>query len=310
MLFLLTACAIGPIIPDEGDTWTYEPLPVCETEGLTYRPPVKPNLMLVVDRSGSMDTDARWDQVLQMTPYLEAVDPASRLGLTLFPSPASSDRCAIEDGIVVEIDDETGASMRIEDELWATQPAGATPVAASLVDVAVNGRVHDPYRPNIVLLVTDGQPNCVCATGDSGCERDAAIEAADYLVHGEDVPVQLYVIGFGADIDSARETLQGMASVAEDTTGPDNYYEAQDISELVERFSRVTASLEPCLYALDAPVPQDELAVTLNGVELASCTDCDEGYSYDAASGYVELAPVSCRQALIDECPDIVFERM
>ena len=304
MFLLLTACATT--LPEiEEDTWAYEPLPVCETDGIGYRAPVKPNLMLVVDRSGSMETDHRWDQVMAMTPYLEAVEPASRLGLTLFPSPATHDRCEVQDGIVVPIEDAPGAGQAILGELEATRPEGATPVAASLYDVAMNGRINDPYRPNIVVLITDGQPNCACATGDSDCERQAAVDAADHLVNAQG-DTQLYVIGFGTDIDAARETLQEVAAVGEVTTGPDNYYEAESVEELVERFGRVTASLEPCLYALDET--PDAVAVTLDGVALEECDDCDEGFSYDPSSGTIELAPVSCRDALVEECPDILIE--
>ncbi|MCP4808097.1 MAG: hypothetical protein GY884_22360 [Proteobacteria bacterium] len=297
MFLFLAACVTNPANVEE-DTWVYEPLAVCETDGLDYRPPVKPNMMLVVDRSGSMEGDSRWDQVMAMTPYLEAVEPASRLGLTLFPSPNGSDRCGVDDGIVVPIEDEPGAGAAILAELEGTRPDGATPVAESLYDISTNGRIHDPYRPNIVLLITDGQPNCMCATGDEDCEREAAITAVDHLVHGGDEPVQLYVIG--SDIADARQTLEGMAEMAEDTTG-DNYYEATNVEELVERFGRVTASLEPCLYALDAAVDDDDLRVSLNGVEVENCEDCDEGYTYDDATGYVELAPVSCRDALVEE---------
>jgi hypothetical protein len=162
----------------------------------------------------------------------------------------------------------------------------------------------------VVILLTDGEPNCACAQSDSECERQAVVEAVERLV-GDRVPVEVYVIGFGVSAQVAGETLASMAQAAEVTSGPDNYYQADTVEGLLERLYRVAASLQSCDIVLQEPPPAEELVVWVNGERVSPCTDssCVEGYAYDPEAGVVQLAPATCRSISGVECPDMRFEQ-
>ncbi|MBW2257510.1 MAG: hypothetical protein JRI25_23335 [Deltaproteobacteria bacterium] len=78
------------------------------------------------------------------------------------------------------------------------------------------------------------------------------------------VPVELYVIGFGASAQAASDTLAAMARAAEVTSGPDNFYQTDTVEGLLERLYRVAASLQPCDIVLEEAPPADELQVWFN----------------------------------------------
>jgi len=78
---------------------------------------------------------------------------------------------------------------------------------------------------------------------------------------------------------------------------------------LLERMGAIAASLEPCSFGLDEPLPSEDLKVFAAWEEVSVCTDADwvEGCVYDEASAVVQLAPATCRAVGAGECPDVVF---
>ena len=122
------------------------------------------------------------------------------------------------------------------------------------------------------------------------------------LTDGGDVPVELYVIGFGSGAGGASNILQGVARAAEPTSGPGNYYQVDTVEGLIERLYIVAAGLQNCDFTLDAPV--DDVSVWIGDTQISVCPegDCVSGYTYDADSGTVSLAPATCREASLEDC--------
>lgn len=295
MLSLLLACTASTSdTADTGAFAPYEPLPECpDNGGLDYLPPTPPNVLLVVDQSGSMQP--HWDSLLQLTPYVEAMGDLTRAGLALFPD--GVDECSVADSIAVPMAPGTGTEIMTR--ISAGQPAGGTPMGEVLNHIALRGRLQDPYRENVVVLVSDGEPTCEGSAA-------SAVEAVERMML-LDEPVKMHFVGF-AGTSASNSVLETMAERAEVHVGEGNYYEASDVSELVERLSRVAASLDTCGYALQDRV--DAVEVTLDGVEVPACTssDCIDGFAYDVDAGIVTLAPLTCRTAAATECPDIRIE--
>ena len=251
--------------------------------GLPYLAPLPPDVLLVVDRSGSMAP--HWEDLLALTPYIQGMGAMTRPGLALFPQPAM---CLVDDAL--RIAPGVGTADAILAEIAATWPGGSTPIAGVLDQLRSEGLLQDPDRENVLIFVGDGASTC---PGDSV----AAVRAWGALP----VPVKMHFIAFAAPEDAQGE-LEAMAEAADGA-----YYPADDISELAERLDRVVASMAPCSFALDEPVPAVEVA--LDGAPLPACADasCTDGYFYDPDLGVVSLARDTCMVVAPQACPDVVI---
>jgi len=263
----------------------------------------KPNFLLLVDKSGSMDQpvdptnpachvggvngplcgdpqkenpcDAgvcptRWSELSKaLTGFVDTYPLIGRYGLSMFPEPKKSDggvctasECDLCDQTTHETaplptsatdDDATlqAAAGATRDALLQvgscstgslpgpTCTGGGTPTAASLAFLtSVPALVTSSNREQIVILFTDGLPNCNPALGSlagtaacqctfgpnpddcaqglppfdgAGClDVDQAVKVIQTLGQKS---VQTFVVGFGAELGtvSARDTLQRMA---------------------------------------------------------------------------------------------------
>ncbi len=258
----------------------------------------KPNFMLLVDKSGSMDQPVdptitachvggangplcgdpqklnpcdtsvcptRWSELTKaLDGYITQFPLIGRYGLSLFPEPETAAGCgptthetsplpataSDDDATLQAAADSTKTAL---DAIKSSNPAGptgtggGTPTAASLAFLGtVPQLVNDTTRQEIVILFTDGLPNCdaalaplagtlacQCTFGPSvddcgplippfagaGClDVDNSVKAVQFLAGKK---VQTYVVGFGAETgtSAARDTLQRIA-VAGNVTYP------------------------------------------------------------------------------------------
>jgi len=250
----------------------------------------KPNFLLLVDKSGSMDQPVdptvaschvggvngplcgdpqkqnscpascptRWSELSKaLTGFVDSFPLIGRYGLSLFPEPeAAAGACSQTSHETAPLptasndDDATlqAAADATRNALLAvsscdppgpTCTGGGTPTAASIAFLTgVQALVTSSNREQIVILFTDGLPNCNpglaslagtaacqctfgpnpddCAKGlppfdGAGClDVDQAVKAIQALGNKQ---VQTFVVGFGAELGapSARDTLQRMA---------------------------------------------------------------------------------------------------
>ena len=224
----------------------------------------KPNVMLVVDKSGSMhfpidpsnpscplgcgpspatacpsSCPTRLQEMkVAMGQFLIEKGEIARFGLNVFPD--SSQNVCAQGRVVHEIRTNTddpiallGAAVTINDTLQQIgQPgglpaSGGTPTATTLRALETNAGLLATDRANLVLLLTDGLPNCNSSLSPTACtcvpgascmasnlnclDAVASIDAIASLA-GKDI--QTIVIGFGADIASSSagvDTLNAMA---------------------------------------------------------------------------------------------------
>jgi len=264
---------------------------------------IKPNVMLLIDRSGSMAQPgdcgeamcaSKWEQLLALGPYLAEVKRSARLGLALFPA---------ESSLVVPLSDADDVDEQMMSVVTSVQPGGQTPVAAALHEMARVGALDDYARDNILLVLTDGQPNCVCESSDVACVTDAAVEAVEALVK-RTPPVDVDIIGFGSSAQNAHDTLTAMAQAA----GDEGYYQANDVEELIGTLTAVASTAVPCSFSLDETPPPERLIVWVDDERVDACPaePCDAGYTYDRAAGLVELRGASC-DAIRDGAPHHVW---
>lgn len=283
--------------------------------GISYQRP-RPNVMLLVDRSGSMaEPDAcgeatcpsKWQTLLALGGYLNDIKGHARLGLSVYPAPGESG-CGVSGGVLVPLSDAPDIDQQILNAVMSIGPDGRTPIPEALDEAALSGGLDDATRDNVVVLLTDGQPNCACSNSPD-CERERAVEAVERLADRA-VPIKVDVVGFGSAA-AASDTLAAMAAAAGTAPNdPAGYFQAANIEELIARLYQVAASLAPCRFNLDEVPAAGDLKVWLDDALVPPCTteQCDAGYSYDESAGVVELQGASCAAIRDGACHNVWFD--
>lgn len=269
--------------------------------------PQKPDVMIVLDRSSSMEEAGRWrPSVAAVRSITEQLADVMRFGLALFPSTGlgnaggfnrwlgclgldgeeremcldQADSPAADGGgllcspgeIVVPVADDTG--REIANTLARTRPSGGTPTADTLrrlVDSYAQAET-DPdalTHQKYVLLVTDGAPTC--PAGDALETTPEDIDATNAAIEAlREQDVRSYVVGYGTTgpgNEELKRVLDGFA--ARGGTGDQKHRPAEDEASLVTQLKSIASSIASCDFKLDrAPSRADFVLVQLDGERL------------------------------------------
>ena len=278
------ACLVVAVACQTYDFVPVTPLSLSQQESST---PIvvrkfKPNVMVLVDKSGSMDLPVvpslpgctrngalcgsgdtaklnpcnvttcptRWSELnLALDPFLQAQAQTVRLGLAFFPEPtplADEPNCVPTSAARVDLpadpDDDSPATLGALSEsarlalssVKSDRPAGpngtggATPTGASLQFFSTYTPLLNPFRQDLLVLLTDGLPNCngaiptarcVCTASANRCppqsstsldclDKDRTVQAVQDLASRG---VHTVVIGLG---DDTRGTLDAGVDAA------------------------------------------------------------------------------------------------
>ncbi len=249
-----------------------------------------PNILLVVDKSGSMDDPigdvSKWEALqTALDDALGDVADDMNLGLILYPdNPGGTVACEVpegEDAVNVEIAPATEAVDSIIGALRGTAPGGGTPTAEALrraYDYFVNGDGADLEGEKYVLLATDGGPNCnaslrceedectvnlddKCDSGGNCCETTTGAPLGDRCLDDSDVLEQIsqlamrdiptFVVGIpGTEVYA--DYLDDFAVAGERNLGGDTEY-----------------------YAVSAESGVEGLTATFQAISTQLVRDCD-----------------------------------
>jgi hypothetical protein len=274
-----------------------DPSGVCEIIRADADPQV-PDMMIVLDRSGSMTEGGRW------TPSVSALKRVTRelqsqisVGLAMFPAPPPDPTMVINDalgclaapdpqmclemielqacapgGVVTPIAiDNASAIAAVLDQ---TIPGGGTPTPETLqtlVTEFANQSVDPDAIPPVkyILLVTDGQPTCPVGMGSDVTPEDvdASNAAMDALTAAG---VKTYVIGYDTNTpgnEALAQVLDGFAQRG--GTGDTMHRPVEDEASLLAVLQSIASELVSCTYVLDnAPSRADFVLVKLDGVQI------------------------------------------
>lgn len=332
---------------------------------------LKPNVMLLVDNSGSMAVpidgavpscavdggvcSGAWcppscptrisELKGAMSTFLANSGTIARLGLTVFPTPNGSANgllgCDSASSVTValpapSLDDEgtdsalNATAQQIATAIGGLSPLGGTPTAGSLQFLSTLGSLaQDDYRDDLVLLMTDGLPNCnganpnaVCSNANQLCEcttmscsgtdpvrntcskgcldRDASVEQVKALrARG----IRTIVVGFGAELASGNgpAVLDAMAREGGFPRGcpagemcVHSYFQARDGAELTAALKEITGGIKNCAFVLTARPSEPRLLAVL--VDDQTLMPGPGTYDYDFAANQVTfLGPVCDR---------------
>lgn len=274
---------------------------LCEVVQLVADP-VVPDMMIVLDRSGSMTEGGRWAPSVSAVRRVTAeLQDRIRFGLAMFPDPGANPTAAVggiagcfsapdpqacldmmtngasnavcaPGKVVVPVAEST--ADEIAQQLDSTQPNGGTPTAETLQALA-DSYAGEPAGPDqkphlkYVLLVTDGQPTCPAGMGSdtTPADIDASNAAIDALTAKD---VKTYVIGY----DTTSPGNEALASVLDGFaqrggTGDQMHRPVEDETSLLTELQRITGEIAGCAFSLSmAPQRADFVLVRLDGLQI------------------------------------------
>ncbi len=303
----------------------------CGCEGTAFAAmPVVPNMMIVFDKSGSMEEDLQGDCPLfdhnttdcDRPPHASDSDPNPAFGAPDKWSVATDAIGQVLDshgnkvrfGLVtfsgdnncgagnVRVDTGPNTKAMINSTLSTTSPRGSTPIRSTLDDLVGYNGLDDTTRTNYVLLVTDGQETC----GNNPSAGAAAL-------YDQMPRVKTFVVGFGGGVDAGE--LNEIATEGHtDRPGPTKYYQADNAAELQAALDTILGSVLSCSYHLDqTPEDVNDLYVYADGDLVGHDQTQSEGWDYDPATGTLTFYGQICQDlqdgtvtdlAIVYGCPD------
>jgi hypothetical protein len=247
---------------------------------------VQPNVMLVVDRSGSMGdpvsngaATSKWvDLKNAVSSLVTNYDAQMRLGTSIF---SSDGNCAAAN---IDVPVAAAAGANVMTKLNAQGPTGQTPTAAALDTVINKGLLNDATRANYVVLATDGIPNC----------NDTDVASRIKKLFNQTPSVKTYVIGMGDGTASNPSLLNSWADAGHTArTGNTHYYQTTSPQDLKAAFDAIVGGIVSCDFKMTQSAPDPSLiTVTENGNAVPPSPTV--GYSYDATTNTVTLHGAAC----------------
>lgn len=284
--------------------------------------PAPPELVLLIDRSGSMNlplADApttRWNALrAALATSLPPFNTRIAFGASIFPLPVPvGDDISCLAGATLDVPIGTGRVSAVLGAIDAYYPSSGTPTTAALeVAFAALRARATPGVPQAVALTTDGGPNCdprdadeewfglapercpVLGVDVSRCLDDeraiAALEAG--LASG----IPTYVIGIDVTEPILVDAINRMAVAGgRPRAGMERFFDVRRPEDLGEAFAELTAAVTTCSFAPLGVIAAAEPIVRVDGVEISRDDTGRDGWTR-GTSGTFELAGAACERA-------------
>lgn len=292
-----------------GDTGPKPDGPICDEVKITAGT-IPPNLMLVVDKSGSMrdDTcavgcDRKIDDAKTALVFLlNSGNGQIRFGWMPYPIDSW---CA--PGVVdVPCGDDTVAT--IIPKVNSLSPNGGTPTGETLEAANAEQGLHDESRSNFVVLLTDGLPTCPVGGGQDVTEQDKT-RALNAVTALHQAGIDTFVIGLGETLnDSGDPTLLNQMAEAggRARAGADKYYKANSLNELQTALQDIGGMVIGCNLSLGTiPEEPNYLWVYFDGVPVPRDRNHINGWDYDPDRNQVNFYGPACDQLRSGQVGDV-----
>ena len=261
------------------------PLRPCEAVNLTIDE-LRPSVTLLVDQSGSMRSgyptreseQTRWQVVRQalldpMAGVVQGLQQSIQFALVFYTSHNGFNGGSCP--ILSEVRAATGNYEAIRALYDASYPDDDTPTGAAIAQVAANIQAARRKGPEVILLVTDGDPD-TCQQPDP---QDGQAEAVSAVTLAHAVGIDMYVLGVSSDISGDK--LQQLANAGQgkrldavfgvDADAAEPFQASSSVAGLTAQLRDILARVPLCKVALDRDVGVDELRgnnVVLDGQPL------------------------------------------
>jgi hypothetical protein len=279
-------------------------------------------MYIVVDKSGSMDDNNKWQDAEQA--FLSFFqDPAAddlKVALRFWPQGScNSDSCntdacaqpAVDVGLLSDPAHEAALVAAYQ----AEGPDGDTPMSAALAGACQWAQTYgaaNPAEKPVVILVTDGEPN--------GCEEDAV----DIAAYAAAVYASDDVLTFAVGLQGSGEGTMNTIAAAGGTNMGIFIGSNNAAAELLAALKAIQESVVSCTFAMPEPTdpdnPIDPKLVnvtyteggagspqTIKQVQDASQCTAAGGWFYDdpLKPTSIELCPTTCAAVQADTAAKI-----
>ena len=254
-----------------------------------------PDLLIVQDRSGSMDEDAsggmttptKWTSVTQAIEQVVGQVSTVDWGLMFF-GPANGISCNVSSTPAVPCGANTSA--QITSAIMATKPMGGTPTNEA-VDAAVQYfQGNTDGNGHYILLSTDGLPSCSGANDVQNAE-DAVTAAAM-------AGIKTIVVGIGNDPqgDAALTAMANNGGMPNTVAGQPAYYQVNTTTDLVNALNTISGQIVSCSYALQmAPANPNYVEIDdNNGMKIPHDTTHMNGWDYGPGNLSINFYGPAC----------------
>jgi von Willebrand factor type A domain-containing protein len=271
------------------------------TVKLEARPP---EIMMVFDRSSSMNMIVRGtmnsrftEASAAITDVLAKTNATVLWGLKLYPTGAMM--CNINPGVEVPVGAMTGPAVTTAITGAVPGMPTGTPTHVAVMMGADHLKARTTTNPKYILLVTDGEPNCVMGGGGGTNASVTAIQAAAAA------GFHTFVVGIATAGTGADTTLNDLAMAGgEARMGATKYYPATLRDELVTVLTQITGQVTNCIFPLGMQPPSpNDVAVRVGNTRIER--NMMNGWEYGMGMQSVVLYGAACELAKSGKAGDV-----
>lgn len=293
------------------------------------------NLLIVLDRSGSMNEGGKWTAAVSgLRTLLGRLDGTIRVGLTMFPAPSGAgpaDRVATYNAPNVPVEALSANRARLVSILSNTSPGGNTPMTCATEGARGYYGTFPMDGSRSVILITDGVPTEECTSAPPcnpldllgfiacvGAQSRIASDAVRVSVARgarSTPPIRYFIAGTPEASDTF---LSDLAFTGNTPRTPDCqrttscHYRLETGSfeaDLTRALDEIRGRASSCEFAVDAdPSRVDPARVNVNvtasgGAAMLIPRDVDHnnGWDYSAGMRSVVLHGPACDRVLADD---------
>lgn len=252
------------------------------------------NVVVLLDRSGSMlrpysteEDTTRWEAMrLAIKAALGALTGDISVGLKLFPDNDEPEACAVtSDALEVPITPLGDAVDTVDRAIAEAVPSGGTPIASAVEVVAAHlgskeGLALEGDR--VVLLATDGAPNC---NEEATCEAETCVTNIENPSFTDNLCLEANSAKNCLDGETARANIESLLEGSADVPvvrtvvvgipGSDKPAYAAVLEELGAAGGLPNPDRDLDYYPVDAENGVDGLVETLQGITRELIVSCD-----------------------------------